>query len=449
MRIDDIKRMPRIGIYGAGKSNRALLSLLSKRGVKHEFTYRSDDCTKVTDIKPSRSFIGKSALCDIDEDILFLSPSVRRDRPELLAASKRGVILSSDCEIFFDESKQRKFAVSGSDGKSSCTYLIASMLTAASMRAIPCGNFGVPLLSVIDEDAIAVAELSSFQLMNIAPTTEAALLTNITPNHLNWHKNLDEYISAKLSIFKNAKRRIIDADCPYLKEAASGMDIFACVSTKMNFRELKNHIKSEHYLTVNNDKILLDSKQYFTFKSAKRKEWYNIKNYALASAAVIDEVAGGYIERAIESFSGLAHRCEEVMRVGSVSYINSSIDSTPARTLATLKSLTDRRISVIICGKGKGLSAKELASALPSLTVGAVLMGEVGHEIYEYLSSASPSYKFAIAKDMTDAVSLAEDMIGKDGCVLLSPAATSFDAYKNFEERGDDFKRIVRLKNTR
>ena len=433
----------RIGIYGYGKSTHSVLALLDEEKINYKLTYRSDndDIPHLYNIE--RVFTKGNALSEINEDILFLSPSVRRDKTEFTEAIKKGVIISSDADIFSQYTKQRMFAVTGSDGKSSTTELINSILNHSGKRALSCGNCGVPFTSVMKEDAIVVAELSSFQLMYTEFSPERALITNITPNHLNWHKDFSEYANSKITLFKNARFRTIDADCDTTRTLSNNYKINSCATLKYNFDEITKIIKADYYLTRKNDIILLNGEHLFTYRNAKRQEEYNIKNFMLAAATLINEVSADDIESVISDFSGLPHRAEKFFTNEKISYINSSIDSTPTRTLSTLKSIENKPIALIICGVGKGLDLSEFIKELPSLTKGAVLFGQFGEEVGELLKKMHKDYKFVFVSDMKEAIDAAENILGDEGYVLLSPAATSFDMYKNFEERGNDFKNIV------
>lgn len=433
------------GIVGVGKSNCGVVQYLRQIGMKFHLTVRSDAPVGnevLKTLEAQRLLVGKSQLSDIDEDILFLSPTVHREAKELLDAKKRGVILSSDTELFFEKHKAKKITVTGSDGKSSCTYLIASMLKSFGTDAFPCGNFGVSLSSVIDTKGIPVIELSSFQLNYLSPKSDYALLTNITPNHIDWHGSLDNYISAKKNLLDGAKNITADCDTPLAMKVLRGKELFCAVSANFGYGALRAFVYAKNYLTLNGSTVLLNGYPYFDTKHALRRESYNIKNYMLAAGTVLNLCNASAVAEAIETFRGLPHRAEYIRTVAGVKYYDSSIDSTPERTIKTLSAL-NKPSAVIICGKSKGLSYDDLAKRLPTLTCGAVLMGEVGEEISKKLSKYCPEYCYKTALDMTDATKKASELVTDGGAVVLSPSGTSFDAYKNFEERGEAFKKAV------
>ena len=431
----------KVGLYGLGKSNLGVLELLRSRASAFELTLRSDDPISA-DVGADRCFFGRSAMDFIDEDIIFLSPSVRRDCPQLIRARDRGTVISSDTELFLSQFHGPLYAVTGSDGKSTTTYLISQMLTLSGVPATAAGNYGRSLAALIDTDAAVVAELSSFQLQYTEPASHSAVITNITPNHLNWHTSLDEYVGAKMNIKKHADRLTADLDGELLRTALQSDRLFAAVSTKLSYPEISAACDAENYLTYKGGTVYLNGSPYFSAADAKRREEYNVKNYMRAAAATLGEAHPSAITEVINGFGGLPHRAERIASDGGITYINSSIDSTPERTLKTLGALNGR-IAVIICGEGKGLPLDTLAHKLPSLTVGAALMGPIGRELYGLLARDEGGYRFAYADGMAEAITLCESYLNGAGTVVLSPAATSFDRYKNFEHRGTDFKGAV------
>ena len=432
------------GFFGIGNSNLGVYEYLSKKGELGDITLRSDTDipeSVARELSPERVLTGADALKHIDEDVIYLSPSVRRDREELRIAAKNGVKLSSDLELFLERRGYLDFAITGSDGKSTTTHLIAKMLTEGGMPARPTGNYGVALSSVIDTESISVAELSSFQLNFVCPTVRTAVITGITPNHLNWHSSLDEYVGAKRSVTDKAERLVADADSELIQPIIHNRIPFAAVSTALQHSELSTHVKSEHYLTYRCGVIYLDSMPFADLCGAVRRERYNVKNYMLAIGATLGKVSRDAVLRAVTEFSGLPHRSELIRELDGVRYYDSSIDSTPERTLATLGGIHGRN-AVIIAGKRKKLSLFKLAESLPSMTVGCVLMGQIGAELAPLLSHCA-GYRYVFASDMQEAILSARELLGGIGNVILSPAGTSFDVYKNFEERGRAFASAV------
>lgn len=432
-----------VGVFGIGESCLGVINYLKQKNPTLTVTIRSDQpienelCSSA-----KRVFIGSQALSDITEDILFLSPSARRDRSEIKEAQKRGVIISSDAELFFNLTQSRPIVITGSDGKSTTTRLIADAYTSGGIPAIPCGNYGKSLCQTLLDNLFPVIELSSFQLNFFSPHTSYSVITNITPNHLNWHTSLDEYVGAKMNAVKNAQKIVFDADSTITAECLKKEEVFAKVSLDKTYKELKRVGGSENYITQANGIIYLNGFPFFDISHAIRREKYNIRNYLLTAAVCFEDCTAEAISSAITSFRGLSHRSELFFERSGIKYVNSSIDSSPQRTLQTLSALDDKPVA-IIGGMSKGLCVKDLALALPTLTRGAVLLGEVGKEIALILNIKKKDFPFEYAKSMTDAVVKAKVLSQGHGYIILTPAATSFDRYKNFVERGNDFKRIV------
>ena len=433
------------GFFGMGNSNLGVYDYLRRHGELGDVTLRSDGEIP-QDIRdalcPERVFEKDASLDQLNEDVLFLSPSVRRDREELIKAQARGVKLSSDLELFLERRGRIDYAITGSDGKSTTTHMIAAILEASGKHARPTGNYGVPLSTVIDTEEISVAELSSFQLNFTSPKVNTAVITGITPNHLNWHTSLEEYVAAKRRITDTAKRVVADTDSELMRTVVEERRLFAAVSTSLQYNELSTHVRSEHYLTYRCGVIYLDSVPLIDISGALRHELYNVKNYMLAAGSLIGTASAETVGEVIRSFRGLAHRAQLVAERDGIKYYDSSVDSTPERTLATLRGIRGRN-AVIIAGKGKRLSLFKLSEELPRLTVGCVLMGKIGEEL-SLLLSRNHEYKYLFASDMQSAVTEAAQLLGGEGNVILSPAGTSFDVYKNFEERGRAFCSVVK-----
>ncbi len=428
----------KVGFFGLGKSNIAIMKMLPS---ETEIVLRSDREIDLPcgDVSITRFFTGGSALKGLDEDVLILSPSVRRDRPELIAASERGVILTSDAELFFENVAAPVFAVSGSDGKSTTATLVSLLLRQRFPSVCLCGNIGVPMVATLGESHDAfVCELSSFQLTYIEPTVTRAALTNITPNHLNWHKDYGEYRSVKMKLLNRAEATVLSADCEEGYRAAKAHPCFGITSTSRNYRSLKSEILAEIYYTVEDGCICKNGLPVFPKSVIKRREPHNIKNLLTALALTDGYVTAGYARAVAENFTGLPHRCETVLVKDGIEYVNSSIDTTPARTAQTIMSL-DRPLTLLLGGRSKGVGFDPLIAPIKKYAVCVILFGECAEEIEATLSSYTNTIRFS---HFSEAVDYALKSI-KSGTLLLSPAATSYDEFSSFEERGDLFKKCV------
>lgn len=437
-----------VGIYGIGESTRSALSYLRERYKNIRLTVRCDtapDSAKTKALSPYKVIVGYAARQNIFEDILLFSPSVRRDGKGFDEALNNGCKFTSDAEIFFNEFHGDVIGITGSDGKSTTTYLISAMLNAGGVTSVPCGNFGTGFCPYLGKDIMPVAELSSFQLFYLKPTLDTAVITNITENHLNWHKDFEEYKNTKLKIASHAEKVIYDADCDELRKGLSDKSAFAVISLEKDYESLKKTVVAENYITCSHSLISINGKPCIDIRGAKRSEGYNLRNYMLSTAAVLTRVTPDICERVIRDFIGLPHRAELIGCYGGINYINSSIDTTPERSAKTLSSFSQDTVA-IICGKDKGTSPSPLIEALIARASGAVLMGEMGDMILSKLSADSrfSSYPVKMAKSMEDAVKIGSEMLTRGGTLILSPGATSYDKYNNFSERGEDFRRAVK-----
>lgn len=445
MFIYDGKEIKSIGFLGYGKSNEGIQNYLRKHFSGLRFILRSDSQIEMQDGIFHKTHTGNSAYDEINEDILFLSPSARRDKWELLEARERGVLLSSDAEFFLSGTGSDVFAITGSDGKSTTTTLTAMMLAESYKAAIPCGNIGEAMTPHLDDEAgyAYVAELSSFQLMYMKPRVRRAVITNITENHLNWHTSFEEYINAKRNVFENAEERIINFDCEISRKLARDYPIFAVFSRKKSEAELRCLLKAEIYVTENDGYITVSGERLLALRDIRVSGAHNVLNFMAAIAMSYGIAPKEQVFRVAKNFSGLRHRCEFIREVLGVRYYNSSIDSSPKRTCATLDTFSDRVI-VILGGRSKGLDFSELVPMLEKRAKAIVLTGECADEIE---SSISKSARFSIPHTMKqgfeDAVKYAVSIAKNGDTVILSPAATSYDEFRNFEERGDAFRRII------
>ncbi len=433
MIISMLERGSRVGFFGLGKSSAALLSHLPLK--KCKITLRSDSQIRLSDIPKGvpidRVLCGERATDEIDEDIILFSPSVRRDRPELLAARERGVIFSSDAELFFDRNSTPVLAVTGSDGKSTTATLIHLLLTAGGHRSRLIGNIGEPMIKSLDAQAdYLVCELSSFMLSYLTPRVMAACITNITPNHLDWHSSFDEYKSTKLSLLNGAKRTVLS------DEFRTG---FGIISDRLTYDELIKGRSAEVFITIENGYICKNKKKLINLSDILRRERHNLKNLMMAIAMTDGMVGADEILAVARNFGGLPHRCERIFSEDGVDFIDSSIDSTPARTVQTLHSL-DRPCVIILGGRGKGLDYSELVPTVKKYAEAIIITGENAEEIYKAVNG---SVQTEIIESFDEAVVYGKSLAKNVGTLLLSPASTSYDRFKNYAERGERFKEIV------
>ncbi len=373
---------------------------------------------------------------EIREDVLVRSPGIRPDTPAITRARGRGARLTSEAELFISLSPAPIFGVTGSDGKTTTATLAAHMLETMGYTVYLGGNIGVPLLDRVEEiqpcDRV-VLELSSFQLMEYTPVLYAACVTNISENHLNWHTDMREYISAKENILRRTPRRAVNArvDCPL-----SALTFSAYVQA------------ANYHLT---DGVLMHGEEPLLPASEVRMAGlHNIEN--ILAAAALTEAPARVIRSVATTFTGVEYRMTYCGTYRGVCCYDSSIDTTPTRTAATLSALP-KGCTAICGGAGKNLSYRPLAEALSARCAQVVFTGDAGGEMQEALvaytsAQNAPCPQHLYIPDFTAAVDAALAVTPCGGTLVLTPAATSFDAFSSYRARGDTYRCRLAQHNT-
>ena len=435
----------RLGFFGLGRSNLSLIRMLPEGS---RITLRSDgrvDLAKLPDgICADRIYEGAESLSDIAEDALILSPSVRRGRAELVSCAERGVRLTSDPELFFESANAPTLCVSGSSGKSTVATICSLLI---GEGAVLCGNVGEPMVESLSESAtVYVCELSSFMLAEHRARVQRSAITNITPNHLDWHSSFEEYRRAKLSLLSLSDEIVISADDPILSDfVGRGRRVFGVYSTSLSLPELLKRHKARVYMTLEDGYLCRNGEKILNTGRLIRSEEHNIANMMCAALLADGRYKPERLSSVLCGFSGLAHRCETVACSGGVKYIDSSIDTTPERCATTLLAISsgaspEPSVLLLLGGRGKGLSYEPLKGTLSDVRH-IFAFGEEGKRINEELSSITPCTVF---ERMSDALYAAQRSAVRGDKVLLSPAATSFDEFSSFEERGRCFSELAR-----
>lgn len=431
----------KIGFIGCGISNMPIVELFASSGIilsVRDKKEKIDNADRLNELGV-KLITGTEYLNNIDEDVLFLSPAVRDDIPELAAARKNGTVLTTETEEFFKLCKARTIAVTGSDGKTTTTTLIAEILKASGKRVHVGGNIGKNLLATLDdikEDDFVVAELSSFQLMKMTVSPDIAVVTNLSPNHLDWHRDMVEYKEAKTNIFnfQNKNSLLIlnydDETTRSFSKRAKGKVRFISGNKQLEvgiyFTE-KGIYKGNKLIVSDNDILLVGR--------------HNRYNYCAAISAVKDFATDEGIRKVAKNFGGVEHRNEFVREIDGVKYYNSSIDSSPTRTKACLESFKNKVI-VICGGYDKNIPLEPLGELFLEKAKAAIIMGDTANKIETVLKNTGYT-DFCRVENMRQAVLKAKQIAKSGDCVVLSPAAASFDLFKNFAERGNIFKELV------
>ena len=440
-----------VAVIGIGVSNRPLIELLLDRGVAVTACDKQEraalgEYADTLEAKGARLRLGEGYLDDLTEDVVFRTPGMRPDLPQLTAAVERGSTLTSEMEVFFEVCPCPKIAVTGSDGKTTTTTIIAELLRRAGKTVHLGGNIGHPLLAETEgmkPEDVAVLELSSFQLITMTRSPHIAVVTNLAPNHLDVHKDFQEYIDAKENIFKHQSAEdiaVFNADNPYTLEEAS-----RAVGRARLFSRQK---ELEDGVFLRGDAIIARhdgaERQVMTTADIKLPGVHNIENYMAAIAAVDGLVPDEVIRDFAREFGGVEHRIELIRTRNGVRWYNDSIASSPSRTIAGLNSFREKVI-LIAGGKDKGISYESLGPVINDRVKLLILCGATAGVIRQSTEQA-PNYEGLEIVDVADyhqAVALADSRAQEGDVVILSPASTSFDRFANFMERGRAFKDIV------
>lgn len=453
----------KIAVLGIGISNTPLIRYLSELGVHVTAFDRATASSLQSSINLLEGcnvsyVLGENYLEKLTGfDVIFKTPVIRYDIPELIKARQEGAVVTSEMEVFFDLCPARIFAVTGSDGKTTTTTLIYSILKEQGYNCWLGGNIGIPLLSRIEEikdSDMVVLELSSFQLQTMKKSPHTAVITNLTPNHLDVHKSMEEYAEAKKNIFKYQSlndKLILNYDnyaTRGMAEEARGRVVFfsrkESLETGMILKDGRlvyrinmygNEICDRDTDIAGSDEILIPG-------------LHNVENYLAAAAAVIDYVQPEAIRNIAATFKGVEHRIELVRELNGVKFYNSSIDSSPGRTIAALNTF-NHKVILIAGGKDKKIPYDDLGEILVEKVKVLVLIGQTADEIEKVFSRSvekagkGSETKLIRCHTLEEAVEKAYECSVKGDTVLLSPASTSFDMFSNFEERGNKFKEIV------
>ena len=446
-----------VAVIGIGVSNRPLIELLLSRGVAVTACDKKDRATLGA---PAEELVGKGCrlrlgpdyLKDLTEDVIFRTPGMRPDLPELNAAVERGSTLTSEMEVFFEVCPCPILAVTGSDGKTTTTTIIAELLRAAGKTVHLGGNIGHPLLSEtggMKAEDIAVLELSSFQLMTMTRSPHIAVVTNLAPNHLDVHKDYAEYISAKENIFTHQSASdiaVFNADNEvtrsFVGRQRGALRTFSRRETVERGAYLAPDDAGEgQAIWISNEN---GRRQVLSLAEIKLPGVHNVENYMAAIAAVDRLVPDKIIRDFAKNFGGVEHRIELVRELDGVRYYNDSIASSPSRTIAGLNAFPEKVI-LIAGGKDKGISYGSLGPVVNEHVKLLILCGATAGVIRASVEQAENygGLEIADVEDYHQAVSLARSRAKEGDVVILSPASTSFDRFANFMERGRVFKEIV------
>lgn len=444
---------------GIGRSNMPLIELFVNKGAvvtardRNENLGENGEKLKAMGVK---MILGENYLEDITEEMLFRAPGMPYYLPQLTKARENGTAVTSEMEVFFDLCPCKIYAITGSDGKTTTTSVIAEFLRAQGKTVHLGGNIGRPLLPIIEEvkeDDIAVVELSSFQLISMRKSPDVAVMTNLAPNHLDVHKDMQEYVDAKRNIYLHQTafgKTVLNLDneitAQFIPETRGDTYVF---SRKDKVNKGACSIEGKIYM---NGEYIMDK------ADIRLPGEHNVENFLAAISAVWGDVSVENIVKVAKEFGGVAHRMEFVREIGGVKFYNDSIASSPSRVMAgTLATYSDK-IILIAGGADKKVPFDELGERICQKVKTLVLLKPenpipgkkepAADKIADAVKNA-PSYrennpKILMTHTMEQAVAAAKNAAVAGDIVSLSPGCTGFDMFRDFEERGNIYKEVVR-----
>ena len=435
----------KIAVLGLGVSNRPLVRLLLEFGCTVtgcDRTPREKLEQEVLELEKMGCTlsVGDGYLDNLQAELVFRTPGMHPANPALEALRSRGATVTSEMEAFFEVCPCQLIAVTGSDGKTTTTTLISEMLKAQGYTIWLGGNIGTPLLPLcrqMKETDFAVVELSSFQLMDMTRSPQRAVITNLAPNHLDVHKDMEEYIWAKKNIYrfqKDTDLLVLNGDNGITKELTGN-------GTTQFFSRL-----GKARICLEGDFIVRDGEQVLNIRDILIPGVHNIENYMAAILAVEGLVSDDTVRSVASSFGGVEHRIELVRIKDGVRFYNDSIASSPSRTTAGLRSFSEK-VLLIAGGYDKNIPYNDLGLEICEYVKGLYLGGATGPKIRAAVEAA-PNYDIGYPEiidcgDFETAVRRAAADAKPGDVVLMSPASAAFDQFKNFMVRGEFFKKIV------
>ena len=432
----------KIAVLGLGVSNRPLVRLLLSFGCSVtgcDRTPREKVDAEVLELEQlgCRLSLGDAYLDDVEAEILFRTPGMHPGHPAITALAAKGAKVTSEMEVFFEVCPCSIIAITGSDGKTTTTTLVSEMLKAEGKKVWLGGNIGTPLLPLTTQMAetdIAVVELSSFQLMDMTRSPARAVVTNLSPNHLDVHKDMEEYVEAKKNIFRFQKETdllVLNADNA-ITAGFTGNGV-----TKTFSRVGSGNVCLRDGVICRDGVDVLDTKDILL------PGVHNIENYMAAIAVVEGLVSDETVVRVAKTFGGVEHRIELVRIKDGVRFYNDSIASSPSRTIAGLRSFPEKVI-LIAGGYDKHIPYDVLGPEVCEHVKKLFLCGATAPQIRAAVEACrGEKPEMTDCGDFESAVRAAAAAAESGDVVLMSPASASFDQFKNFMVRGECFKKII------
>lgn len=397
-----------------------------------------------------RLVLGDNYLENLTEEVIFRTPGMPYHLPQLDAARARGSAVTSEMEVFLDCCPCRVFGVTGSDGKTTTTTILSKVLQHAGRTVHVGGNIGTPLLPIIDQmrpEDVVVAELSSFQLISMGRSPQVSIVTNMSPNHLDIHKDMQEYVHAKKNIFLHQNafgRTVLNLDNPvtsgFVQEVRGECLLFS----------RKQRVKNGCYVDADGTVIFAKNgveTPVMNVSEIKIPGAHNVENYMAAICAVWGYAAPEDVRAVATTFAGVEHRAELVRELDGVRWYNDSIATTPSRTVKGMLSLFDQKLILIAGGYDKKIPFEPMGQPVCQHVKTLVLMGATAAQIEAAVTKAEDYHpgapKIVHVSSLQEAVDVCRKEAKTGDIVALSPACASFDMFPNYETRGDQFRQMV------
>ena len=491
MKLEDFKaeyKGKKAAVIGVGISNRPLIKWLYSFGVDiTAFDALGEEDPSIIKAKEEmkdagvelkwslgRDYLRK--LTEEDFDIVFKTPKMRYETEELSLAKKRGAVLTSEMELFMNLCPSKIIAVTGSDGKTTTTTIISEIVKKAGKRVFLGGNIGTPLLDQVgnmNEDDVAVLELSSFQLLGMRKSSDIAVITNITPNHLDFHKDYQEYIDSKKNIFLYqgpSGRVVLNSACDLtydMRNEARGKVCLFALDKDDTLRDPDEEKLTRAYVK---DGMLCYEDKNGVVPIISEKDIFipgshNVQNFLAAALATYGIATANDIACVAREFKGVPHRIEFIREIDGARYYNSSIDTSPNRTINTMKALASRgeKGVLIAGGADKKCIYDGLGDAILSVCDRIILYGSNAgfikgilakesrgreYKVFEIESVDGDVYEFENTRENVvdaykEALYIARQNAKPGEIVIMSNVGTSYDHFRHFEHRGDMFRDLV------
>lgn len=448
----------KVAVLGLGVSNIPAIKYLNKLGA---YVYAHDlketlneNCDEIKKLDNIQFLLGDKCFTGLNEvDYILRSPGVKPFLSEIKEAIKNGVKLTSEMELFVDLCPCKIIGITGSAGKTTVTTLVTELLKSGGYKVWQGGNIGTPLFSKVEEiqkEDIVVLELSSFQLMTMKKSPNISLITNIYEDHLDYHRDFEEYVNAKTNIFIHQEKNdicIFNLDSEYIEKFLNLKEENNVESENIFFSTEKSEIKGAYlkdrwiYLNINNE-----PKKVICVDDIKLKGSKNWANVCSAICLVHNFVSLEDIVATLKNFKGVEHRLEYVDTKNGVEYYNDSISTTPGKAMAALTSF-DKKIILIAGGYDKNLDYSGIGKYIIDSSKYVILLGDTKKKIKEAILKEKTYDKDSLiieeVASLEEAVKLASKVAKEGDVVVMSPASASFDMFKSYKERGNIFKGLV------